>query len=302
MPLKPYNETYLSSIASALRSKIGTSSTYTVEAMAPAINIYNNYYLKDLFEGNFTALTLSDFLSVSYNRIFRGCSKLSYISLPNATGTLGRSYFDNCPKLQEIYAPGITSIGSYAFNNCINLSSITFGLVSRVDASAFQNCELLSSAPFFDNIVSVSRLSIGTTAFANTGLSSINIAISDLSLAGEVFSSCKNLTSVNLPNYSYSIQGGLFRNCPNLTYVSMPKAISTIGSGAFSNCTKLVSIYIPLRTSISSNAFISCNILPRISFSLVTTIEQWRFAYCYSLSSVYIPLCSTVGSYAFRSC
>ena len=68
-----------------------------------------------------------------------------------------------------------------------------------------------------------------------------------------------------------SIGGNAFQNCYSLTSISIPDGVTSIGNGAFQNCYSLASINIPDGiTSIGSSAFSGCNGVSEYHFASTT--------------------------------
>ena len=57
---------------------------------------------------------------------FKGCTKLTSITIPNSVTGLGNYCFDGCTSLGSITIPNsVTSLRSYCFAGCTSLTSIT---------------------------------------------------------------------------------------------------------------------------------------------------------------------------------
>jgi hypothetical protein len=59
------------------------------------------------------------------------------------------------------------------------------------------------------------------------------------------FSGCSGLTSVTIPNSVMSIDYAAFEGCSGLTSVTIPNSVTSIGDEAFTNCSGLTSVTIP---------------------------------------------------------
>ena len=190
---------------------------------------------------------------------------------------------------------GVTSIGSGgvgggAFRLCDNLATVTFAEGSQLT-------------------------SIGTLAFANTGLTSIEIPASVTSIGNNAFISCSNLASMTVAdgNTVYDSRNGcnaiiekstntLIIGCKNST---IPAGVTSIGNYAFNGCTGLTSIEIPAGvTSIGNDAFNGCTGLTSIEIPAgVTIIGKDAFYGCTGLTSIEIPAgVTSIGQYAFNYC
>ena len=104
---------------------------------------------------------------------------------------IGEGAFDNCSSLTSITLPsGVTSIGNYAFYECGSLTSINMSDgVTSIGTSAFFACTNLTSITLPDELET-----IGGTAFANSGLRSIELPSSFAYFGGvNAFGGCKDL-------------------------------------------------------------------------------------------------------------
>ncbi len=81
------------------------------------------------------------------NSVFRGCSSLTSITIPNSVTSIGNSVFYGCTSLTSITIPNsVTSIGNGTFQNCSNLTSVTIGnSVNYIGDYAFSGCSSLTS-------------------------------------------------------------------------------------------------------------------------------------------------------------
>ena len=216
------------------------------------------------------------------NYLFRNCSSLTEVSLPNGFKIL-RNTFDGCSNLKNVTIPNsVTSIESNVFRGCIGLTSITIpNSVTSIGSSAFSGCTGLTSVTIPNSVTSIegyafsgctgltsvtipnSVTSIGTTAFRDC--SALTNADINSQSALDVISFTNKLTSIKLGDKITSIGNSKFQNCANLTSVTIPNSVTSIGSSAFSGCTGLTIITIPNSvTSIGNSAFYGCTGLKEV--------------------------------------
>lgn len=81
------------------------------------------------------------------------------------------------------------------------------------------------------------------------------------------FSACSGLTSITIPESVITISMDAFSGCRGLPSITIPSSVTIIGAYAFSNCTGITSITIPSSvTSIGNYAFIDCTGLTYFKF------------------------------------
>lgn len=146
---------------------------------------------------------------------------------------------------------------------------------------------------------------IGGSAFCGcTGLTSVEIPSSVISIEERAFYGCSGLTSVTIPNSVISIGNWAFENCNGLISVAIPNSVDKIGWGTFYGCSSLISVEIPSSvTSIEGSAFSNCSGLTSVTIpSSVTSIGKHAFGYS-GLTSIEIPgSVISIGHFAFSDC
>jgi hypothetical protein len=191
-------------------------------------------------------------------------------------GAIGGSAFRNNKNITAVVIPasvttindGAITTSDGAFSGCSNLSSVTFqrnmdgdGTLTKIGKSAFARCSSLTAITFLDNLTT-----IGSSAFADTGLTSVTIPDSVTSIGDFAFAGCKNLTSINIPNGVRTIARNTFQECIKLTSITIPDGVTAIGFGAFKDCNGLVSISLPKSIkTIESDAFLNCSNLTTVT-------------------------------------
>ena len=138
-----------------------------------------------------------------------------------------------------------------------------------------------------------------------TGITSIVIPDSVISIDRSAFSGCTSLTEIVIPDSVTEIGRSAFEGCTSLSKVKLSKNLTGIGSGVFSGCTSLAEITIPDGvTSIVGSAFSGCTSLAEIVIpDSVTSIGEWAFSGCTSLTEITIPDSVTeIGEFAFSGC
>ena len=92
-------------------------------------------------------------------KIFKGCSSLKEVKLPDALTSLPDGTFERCYSLSSITIPsGVTSLGDSCFFYCESLSSIEIPSgVTSIGNSCFKWCSSLSSITIPSSVTSIGR-------------------------------------------------------------------------------------------------------------------------------------------------
>lgn len=167
---------HYAAIASAIREKAGTSSTYTPSEMAPAIAAIEAGGGGGGDVVGLVARTLTEFSSDEVttvgNYAFYNCFSLASVSIPACT-TIGSYAFYNCYHLAAVSLPACTSVGNYAFYNCSALATVSLPVCTTVGSNAFRSCYRLVSL-YITSVSSVPAL--GTYAFGSTPIGGYSVS------------------------------------------------------------------------------------------------------------------------------
>ena len=170
-------------------------------------------------------------------------SSLKNVAITGSSN-IPRGAFYNCCELTSITIPdSVTSIGDYAFHNCTGLTSVTIGNgVNRIAYHAFYNTAYYNDAKNWDSGV----LYIGNYLIEAKGISGEYAVKSGTRLiADKAFYDRSGLTSVTIPDSVVSIGDYAFYGCSGLTSVTIPGSVTSIGNSAFSGCSGLTAISLP---------------------------------------------------------
>lgn len=211
---------------------IGTELELTLPSYITQINryaFYNCGYLTSIAIsdnvtsiGDYAFYGCSGFANISIPErmtsigryVFYGCSSLASVKIPDSITSIGYAAFYRCSSLTSvIIGNGVKNIGGEAFSYCNSLTSITIpDSVTSIDRYAFWGLSgLRIIAGSADNVSTISKQatpnifevkitsgsSIDSLAFDNcSGLTSITIASSVISIGDYAFQYCSNLTSI----------------------------------------------------------------------------------------------------------
>ncbi len=204
--------------------------------------------------------------------LFKDCTGLTNVDIPDNVTVIGESAFDNCTGLKSVtIGSGVTTMGYSAFNGCTGLTEINYN-AKRIEEvqHAFENAGTSSGG--FDVVFGKNVEKIPDFIFYDcTGLTSVTIGSNVTNIGCGAFSGCTGLTSVEIPNSVTNIGGSAFQGCTRLTSVGMPNSITCIEQYAFSGCTGLTNIEIPEHViDIGTTAFSDCIGLTKIYYNAKT--------------------------------
>lgn len=273
--------------------------------------------------GDFEVLKIGD-------RVFKGQTNLTEITLPSTITAIGESAFYRCSGLKSLTLPeSIVSIGQNAFTNAgdtestITVRCNTLGFSGGYGTadkgtfydSGFSNIvlennitEIKSSAFVSSDVVSIvipeSVESIGSSAFEGCRkLTSIELGSNITSLGYSVFEECTSLQSVKLNANITSIPGSTFYKCSSLSNVEIGSPITEIGESAFRDCTSLTKFDVPSGvTTIGLRAFaMDVNLTDVTLPSSLTKIDREAFSNCYGIADLTVPSnVTTIYNNAFQ--
>ena len=138
-----------------------------------------------------------------YPGAFKGCEKLTTVTLPSSVTTIGSFAFQGCTSLTNINLSACTSldsIGDYAFYSCDGLTSIDLSACTSLDSigrHAFRYCDSLEEINL-GGCTSLDTIDIG--AFANSGLTSITLPAGLQNIGYRAFYYCTGLTDITFYN------------------------------------------------------------------------------------------------------
>ena len=271
-----------------------------IVAMDTGMMFKNKFNIKSI---NFDNLEFSN-IGVD---MFRGCSNLKTITLPEGVTSIGSQAFLNCTNLKTINLPnGLTTIGDRAFSYTGLIEVTIPSTVETISAEAFSNCKSLETVIISEGLKEIGKnafsgctnlktinlpnglTTIGDCAFRNCGLIEVTIPSTVETISAEAFSNCKSLETVIISEGLKEIGKSAFYGCTNLKTINLPNSLETIGNMAFTNCSNLTSVILSDNVrEISYYAFNGCTALTSITIpASVTSIGEQAFRDCTSLKTI----------------
>lgn len=249
---------------------------------------------------NFENIPTTEFVGT-----FEGCAMLTNVTLPSVTTKIEKM-FKNCSNLLEVVLPeGLRNIGESSFENCTALSTIDIpASVSFFGIKAFRNCVALTEVQGLANVVAVE---IPDFMFENcVSLKEINIPSNTALIGSRAFNSCsafEKITNLSLVKVGEVCEEA-FANCSSLTELIFNGSLKIVGVKAFLNSSvKKVTLSQRL-ASLGESAFEDCANLSTVqNLGIISTIPQNAFRNCVSLFSITIPATVTsIDTLAFENC
>lgn len=216
--LRLYKVEQITSIADAIRTKLGSSDTYTVDEMCQAIqDIPVGADLMDLLASASESLIGEDGILLNDETV-----KTRSLAIPSHIGT-GKA-------ILEVSFGEITEVRSYAFKDCIRLTNVDLPKCTTIKEYAFENVPYQASTDVIINLPKV--VTIGQYAFSGSKVAGL-ISLPECETIGDSgFRACGKITGLYLPKLK-TLGNTAFGYGDNKTYdVNLP-LIETIGEQAF---------------------------------------------------------------------
>lgn len=230
--------------------------------------------------------------------IFRQCSNMVSLTLPETIRGFTHGGMNGCDALQEIIVEG--EEGAFQTINGVLFSGEELiwypaaksdteyfvpGNVYSIGVGAFTECKNLEKITLPEGI---EEINIG--AFEDcTNLQYVNLPDSIEELEREVFMNCSSLDNIVLPGKITELKSSTFEGCSSLNNIILPSKLVSIGMNVFSGCTSLTEINIPDQVeSIGWYAFSECSSLKSVDIpaSVKTIDKENPFQWCYALETI----------------
>ena len=241
-----------------------------------------------------TSVTISNSVASIGDYTFSGCRNLASVTISNSVTSIGSYAFSGCTSLTSITIPfSVTSIGDNIFNNCTRLTSITVdeNNTNYVSADGVLFNKAMTELVYFPQGKSGSYSIPDTVTIINdlafsdrTGLTSVTIPASVLTIGTDVFFNCISLSSITVDENNIhftSTDGVLFNKAKSVLIrfprgktgqYTIPNTVLRIENNAFAGSRGLTSVTIPSSViSIGDTAFAGTGLT---SLTLPNTVES----------------------------
>ncbi len=303
---------------------IGSSQSVSIPSSIEGYTVTGIGWLAFAYK-DITDITIPDTVTSISDYAFKGCKKLSSITLPESMEHLGTGFiagtsissivipknviycgdnrggaFYETDTIKSVtFEDGMKSIPAYTCyaGICGSVTSVNIpDTVTQIETGAFKNCQLLNSIKLPDNIEI-----IGVSAFSGSGLTEIYIPKTIISISDEAFKKCTSLKNVMM-NYNdaiiespiegtctyicYEIGKSAFEGDTSLSFVHLSENVLKIGACAFMECSSLTSLTIPERVREIGSGFIAGTAISSITIPKNVTNTGSALGYSKELKSV----------------
>ncbi len=175
----------------------------------------------------------------------------------------------------EVYNDlGIEDMEGFGYRGVINPECTGIEIpdtVTTIGHLAMYDCKNLGSVSLPDGLKT-----IGSYAFAGTGLTSVKIPEGVTYIGSRAFKDCEQLTEAVIPGTLEIINSNAFESCGSLKDVTIAEGVRTIGKSAFAYCNSLRKVVLPgSLEEIKKYAFLFCD-----DMTCVVPAESYAQKYC----------------------
>ncbi len=272
---------------------IGENAIYGCSSLEYNSDYYGNYLGNDnnpylllvkVKNTSYKSYTISTKTKYIYQEAFKGCSKLTSITVPDSVVSIGINAFAGCSALTEMTIPFIgaeanktsTDTYQYPFGYLFGTSPYLGGTSQATNGVATEQCYYGGDT----------TKTTSSTYYVPNDLTKVTVTGGNI-LYG-AFYNCAKITTVVLPDNLNGIGGYAFYNCSKLSSIEIPDSVTEIGSLAFYKCSALTEITVPEKVTTINSAFGYCSQLVTITIpESITSFGSNDFYQCKSLKNIY---------------
>ncbi len=264
----------------------GNLTNIRIENKAAALKLWNGYYGTFAYSDAEKTVYVGRDLQLNDNTTVFGANPTSVTFGDYVTTINPNMFYDNGKLASVTIGKGVKTIGIQAFYNCGNdesVSDLTVKMgenITQISENAFYYCKKLKSITLPSSLKVIE-----SSAFSNTGLTSISIPASVDSLGTRAFGECFNLTSIRIEDSATPLKmwNGYY------------------GTFAYSDAEKTV--YVGRDLQLNDNTTVFGNPTSAVFGNYVTNINPRMFNDNSTLASVTIGKgVKAIGYEAFRNC
>ncbi len=240
---------------------------------------------------------------------FNGCTGLKYVEFAEAETEIE---VDNASGLQAKYTAGsgdaavdyISTLEEVVINRPMktmqpaknpwrgnsSIKKVTFGgKCVAVYSNMFENCTSLAEIN-----IPATVTSLAANAFANTGITALDLHGGIATISSSAFQGCKSLASVKLNEGTTFIDALAFNGSPVAT-LSLPASLTTIGKQAFQNCALNGDIVLPSAVArINDQAFNGNAAITSVAFpASLSNLGEGVFKGCTGITAITVDAANT---------
>ena len=194
------------------------------------------------------------------NYAFEGLRYLEEVILPNTIKEIGDYAFSNLSALRKVNMPEfVERIGESAFSNCSSLQKIDLSLLSHLKAIGYSTFSSSSCVPASLKLSDGLEL-IGSNAFSNTGVTSVDFSNTSLSyISNNAFYACPITGTLSFPGTLRSIGNSAFASAKvSSIKLKSTEMVRLDGADVFKSVDKTTcKVYVPkgLRNTYKANTY-----------------------------------------------
>lgn len=248
---------------------------------------------------NLESIDLANVKSLNWN-VFRECTSIREVVLPEALTTIGNNCFYGCIGLRSINLENVTSLGINSFYNCSSLGSVSLNEnLTTIPNSCFQKCTSMTIASLPESLVTIGQSALEGV---NATIGTLNLPnLTTLGAAcfkGDNFK-IKELIAPKLTNLPQMWDGhfGVPSYIEKIVISSEP---ITISSSVFSGLTNLKTLEANIVNINAGKVFYKCTSLT--DWSCIQNLEVLNGTRVFqglTISEIGFPQLASIGSNPF---